>query len=387
MTSRSHLRTAQRIVVKLGTHVVTHPKAGLAIGRLSNIIESVATLQHQGKHMILVSSGAVGMGQRLLSLPDRPRSLGMVQACAAVGQGQLIAFYSQIFKQLDIQTAQVLLTQNDFRERDRLLCLRTTLMRLIELGVVPIINENDSVSVRELIEYDAGSSGSLKREFGDNDGLSARVATVLDADLLVLLTDVDGVFTANPSHESSAERIDEIVDIDENIKALAQGSSIGGTGGMLSKLEAASLATSNATSVLITSGHIPQVLERALQAESLGTLFPAKNRRATHHRSILFAGAASGALIANQGALTALCQQKASLLPAGLLAVEGDFAQGDIVEVRDAKGHVFARGLVNYDARACNKLIGKQSSEIARLIGWKGYNALISRDNLVLLSE
>jgi glutamate 5-kinase len=290
----------------------------------------------------------------------------------------------------------VLLTQEDLGDRDRALCLRTTLMRLLELRAVPVLNENDSVSVKELVEYrryrhkDGAEAPTSEAPpapvFGDNDGLSARVAVALDADLLVLLTNVGGVYSANPLVNPSAERISALLDVDAQTLALAKGESKGGSGGMASKLCAAKLAVAEGTSVLIASGAEPQVLERALAGEDLGTLIhgPLQKRRRGRWRRIAIAQKRSGALIVNEGALQALIQKKASLLPIGVVAVEGAFKKGDLVEIRDGSGRVHGRGLVNYDASACRKLLGRQSEEIEQILGWRGYDALVTRDNLVM---
>ena len=385
MSPRQDIAAARRIVIKLGTHVITHPGAGLALGRLCSLVEGVADVHRQGREILLVSSGAVGMGQRALGLTRRPDSLGLRQACAAVGQSQLMALYSQNFGQLGIKVAQVLLTQEDLGDRDRALCVRTTLTRLLELGVVPILNENDSVSVRELLEYRRGQGkDSPALEFGDNDGLSARVAVALDADLLVLLTDVDGLYTANPRTDPDARRIAELGDIDETALARATGTSTGGTGGMASKLEAARLASQAGIAVLITSGHNPGALERALAGDDMGTLVVPSNRRSAHRRQIAAGTPSRGALFVNDGAIAALAERKASLLPVGLVRVDGEFSRGDVVEIRDGSGRVHGRGLINYDAGDCRQLIGRQSSEIATTLGWRGYDTLITRDNLVL---
>lgn len=283
------------------------------------------------------------------------------------------------------KVAQVLLTQEDLGDRDRALCVRTTLTRLLELGVVPILNENDSVSVRELVEYRRGQGkDSPALEFGDNDGLSARVAVALDADLLVLLTDVDGLYTANPRSDPEARRIPELTDIDEATLGRTAGTSTGGTGGMTSKLEAARLASKAGITVLITSGHHPGALERALAGEDMGTLVVPSNRRSAHRRQIAAGAASRGALVVNDGAIAALAERKASLLPVGLVRVDGEFSRGDVVELRDGSGRVHGRGLVNYDAGDCRQLIGRHSAEIASILGWRGYDALITRDNLVL---
>lgn len=382
---RQDIAAARRIVVKLGTHVVTHPGAGLALGRLSSLVEGVADLHRHGREVVLVSSGAVGMGQRVLGLGARPDSLGLRQACAAVGQGQLIALYTQLFGQLGVKAAQVLLTQEDLGDRDRALCVRTTLMRLLELGVVPVLNENDSVSVRELIEYRrTQGEGAPGLEFGDNDGLSARVAAAIDADLLVILTDVDGLYTANPARDPTARRISELRDIDDEALARTAGVSTGGTGGMTSKLEAARLASRAGVAVLITSGHLPGALVAALSGEDRGTLIPPAQRRSAHRRQIASGAAARGALVVNDGAIAALHERKASLLPIGLVRVEGEFSRGDVVEIRDGSGRVHGRGLVNYDAADCRRLVGRHSSEIASALGFRGYENVVTRDHLVL---
>lgn len=381
---REDLAAARRIVVKLGTAVVTHDGLELALGRLHGVVEEVGRLRRDGREPLLVSSGAVGMGTRALGLSRRPTSLGLRQACAAVGQGHLMALYTQAFAQLGLVAAQVLLTQEDLADRDRALCLRTTLLRLLELRAVPVLNENDSVSVRELVEHRRSQEDDAPEPvFGDNDGLSARLAVALDADLLVLLTNVDGLFTANPAHDPEATRIPERVGVDAQLDALASGRSSGGTGGMASKLEAARLATEAGCPVLILDGTRPHALTDALAGEDLGTvLWPASPRRARRNRIAI--DRKQGALVVNEGAIAALSERKASLLPVGVVRVEGDFLSGEVVEVRDESGRVHGRGLVNYDADACRALAGRHSSEIDRILGWRGYDALVTRDNLVL---
>lgn len=387
-TARLQLAEAHRIVVKLGTHVVTHDGVELALGRLMGLVESLARLRQAGRQVVLVSSGAVGMGMRVLGLTERPRSLGMRQACAAVGQSHLMGVYTQAFGQLGVTVAQVLLTQEDLGDRERALCVRTTLMRLLELGAVPILNENDSVSVRELIEYQrVQGQESGPPAFGDNDGLSARVAVSLDADLLLLLTDVDGVYTAHPSLDPTATRIPELAGVDDEMLLRTAGSPHsggGGTGGMSSKLEAARLASAEGTAVLVASGSQPRIVERALAGEDVGTLIAASDRRPARQRYIAISGPRRGALVVNDGALLALVQRKASLLPVGVVTVEGDFEKGDVVEIRDGSGRVHGRGLANYDAEACRRLAGRHSDEIDALLGFRSYDAVVTRDNLVM---
>ena len=387
--ARKHLADAHRIVVKVGTHVVTHDGVELALGRIMEIVEGLARLRQAGREIVLVSSGAVGMGRRVLGLQERPRSLGLRQACAAVGQGHLIGLYTQAFAQFGVIAAQVLLTQEDLTDRDRALCLRTTLMRLLEVGVIPVLNENDSVSVAELVEHrrsqaGAAAAGAAPAGFGDNDGLSARVAVSLDADLLVLLTNVGGLYTANPRVDASAQRISELADVDDAARARADGGSAGGTGGMASKLEAAQLAAAEGTAVLIAGGAEARVIERALAGEDIGTLIAVVARRPARIRHIAVGARHRGALVVNDGALRALMAEKASLLPIGVVGVEGAFDKGDVVEIRDGSGRVHGRGLVNYPADACRKLAGRHSEDIDAVLGWRGYDAVITRDNLVM---
>lgn len=381
---RTDLGAARRLVVKLGTAVVTRDGFELALGRLYGIVEELGRLHRDGASIMLVTSGAVGMGTRVLGLAARPSSLGLRQACAAVGQSHLMALYSQALAQLGVVAAQVLLTQEDLADRDRALCLRTTLLRLLELRTLPVLNENDSVSVRELVEHLGTPGDDSQTAFGDNDGLSARVAVALDADLLVLMTNVDGLYTANPAHDASATRIPACVGVDPELDALARGRSSGGTGGMASKLEAARLATEAGCPVLILDGTRPGALTQALRGDDVGTvLWPITPRRA-RRQDIAIGRAHQGALVVNAGALGALTQRKASLLPIGVLRVEGEFLRGDVVEIRDGSGRVHGRGVVNYDADACRALAGHHSTEIDRILGFRGYDALVTRDNLVL---
>lgn len=383
--ARERLASAQRIVVKLGTHVVTHDGRDFALGRVFALVEALARLRRAGKDVVIVSSGAVGLGRRALRLEQAKLSLGLRQACAAAGQGRLISLYTQAFGQLAVEVAQVLLTTNDLADPDRALCLRTTLLRLLELEAVPILNENDSVSTREIVELRAAEAGEHPGPpvFGDNDGLSARVAVAIDADLLLLCTDVDGLYTANPRTDASARRIPVLDGIDEAVLARAVGGSAAGTGGMRSKLEAARFASEGGVDVLIVDGHADRLIERALAGEDIGTFVPSPERRRGRRRRIAFARS-EGALILNDGAIAALRSRKASLLPIGVVGVEGSFGVGSVIELRDQTGLVRGRGLVNYDSEACRKLAGRHSNEIDTILGWRGYDALVTRDNLIV---
>ena len=384
-SSRAALAETHRLVVKLGTHVVIRDDGDVASERVMSLVDALARQRRAGRDVVLVSSGAVGMGMRLLGLRQRPRSLGLRQACAAVGQGHLMGLYTKAFAGFGVVAAQVLLTHEDLADRDRALCLRTTLMRLLELGTIPVLNENDSVSVRELVEHRRREGEQASQPvFGDNDGLSAHVAVALDADLLVMLSNVDGLFTANPALDPNAQRVAELASVDEQALVRATGASSGGTGGMGSKLEAARLATAEGTAVVIANGGMPDVLDRILAGDDVGTLIAPGEWHGARWRHIAVSGRKQGALVVNQGALQALLLGKASLLPVGVVAVEGSFDKGELVEIRDGSGRVHGRGLVNYDADACRKLAGRHSDEIDTVLGYRGYDALITRDNLVM---
>ena len=384
-SGRAALVQTHRLVIKLGTHVVIRESGDVASERVMNLVESLARQRQAGRDVVLVSSGAVGMGMRLLGLRQRPRSLGLRQACAAVGQGHLMGFYTKAFAGFGVVAAQVLLTHEDLADRDRALCLRTTLMRLLELGTITVLIENVSVSVRELVEHRRREGEqACQPVFGDNDGLSAHVAVALDADLLVMLSNVDGLYTANPALDANAQRVAELSSVDEQALACATGDSRGGTGGMGSKLEAARLATVEGTAVVIANGGTPDVLAKILAGDDVGTLIPPVEWRPARWRHIAVSGRKQGALVVNDGALRALLERKASLLPIGVVAVEGGFDKGELVEIRDGSGRVHGRGLVNYDADACRKLVGRHSDEIDTILGYRGYDALITRDNLVM---
>ncbi len=381
--ARLALRQTRRAVVKLGTQVVTHGGTDLALGRLHGLVEDLARLHLGGVQILLVSSGSVALGLRALGHRAYPTSLGLRQACAAVGQGKLMELYTRAFEQLGVTTAQVLLTQGDLADRERALCLRTTLMRLLQLGVLPILNENDSVSVREIMDRVPEPDGE-QRGFGDNDGLSARVAVAADADALLLLSNVDGLYARDPSVDPQAARVPELSADEAAARGqVVTGVSAAGTGGMASKLEAAALAARAGLPVVIADGCVPRVASRVLAGDDLGTLVTPAVRRSARRRRIAAGRAHRGALVVNDGAIEAVRARKASLLPVGVIRVEGRFERGDVVEIHDGHGRVHGRGLVNYDADACRALAGRRSDEIAQVLGIRGYDAVVTRDNLV----
>ena len=293
-----------------------------------------------------------------------------------------MSFYENGFGIHDITIAQILLTEDDFSMRHRYLSLRTTLNKLLEMGVVPIINQNDTVSTIELADRLAG----MKVSFSDNDKLSALVASELDADLLILLSDIDGLYTANPKENPDAKLIKEVKSVTDEILELGTEASEGGRGGMKTKLEAAKLVTRFGGKVLIANGKIPYVITRIFSGEDLGTMFiPTNENLSGKKRWIGYATNVRGKLTVNEGARKAIIEGNTSLLPIGIIKVENDFHQGEVVSICDETGTEFARGMVNYNSEECKKLIGAHSDLIVNILGYKNYDAIITRDNITKL--
>lgn len=343
MPARPPIAEARRVVVKLGTRVLTHDTGELALARLFEVIETVASAWSRGTEVILVTSGAVGFGVQALGLSEAPRELPLRQACAAVGQSRLMGLYEAGFGRLGRVVGQVLLSQSDFDDRARYLNLRSTLQALIAHGVVPVLNENDAVSVEELALFGEGPA-----VFGDNDRLSALVAAKLGAELLVLLTDVDGVYDRDPRLHAEAARLDRLALATDAARGLEAGASVSGAGrgGMKSKVEAARIAAKAGCQVVIASGRRPGELARVLAGEDAGTWIPALDGLSARRRWIAHAAAVRGVLHLDAGAVAALHERGASLLAVGVTRVEGDFAGGDVVELRGPQGDRLGRGIV-----------------------------------------
>lgn len=376
--------SARRIVLKLGTAVVTRDDGGIALSRFYGFVEAIARLRAEGREMIVVSSGAIGLGSARLGVPRSGQPLPVKQACAAVGQGRLMALYADAFDRMGIPAAQVLLTEEDFSNRRRYLNLRGTIATLVEHGAVPIINENDTVSTAELEALDPTSTRRVN--FGDNDKLSALVASKMEADLLVILTDVEGLCTGDPSGSHGAELIPLVPEITPEIAALAGGARVG-RGGMRTKLDAARIATRSGCATIIASGRQPNVVERVLRAEPLGTLFLPQPGLSGKRRWIAFATTVDAALVVNAGARAALVDRKASLLPAGIVAVRGSFKRGDVVSILDEAGAEIARGIANYSSEETASISGLPSARIGELIANPSYDAVITRDNIAFLED
>jgi len=379
---RLQLKEAKRLVVKLGTNVLSRESGELALARIHALIEEVVDLIRAGRQVIIVSSGAISLGKERLRFPERPHLLADKQACAAVGQIQLMSVYQAALERYGLATAQILLTEDDFSARARYLNLRNTLQRLLQLGVVPIVNENDSVSTIEIVEPAVEQPGPLP-VFGDNDTLSALVAAKLDFDVLILLTDTDGLYTSHPEDESSI-RIPLVEEITPEIESLAGGASARGRGGIRTKIQAAKIATRSGLLAVIACGAEPGILGRILRGEEAGTVFLPRPGLSGKKRWIAFATTIRGRVRVNSGAHHALIHRGASLLFAGITGLEEDFRRGDVVSITDEGGREFARGIANYSRADAEPLLGKRSLEIRDQLA-SGHDELITRDNIVIL--
>ena len=366
------LQSAKRIVVKIGSALLIDPASGqLRRDWLKMLCADAAALKRDGKDVILVSSGAIALGRRALGLKPGTLKLEENQASAAAGQVQLAHAYADILAGEGIAAAQILLTLGDTEERARYLNARATLKTLLSLGSIPVINENDTVATAEI-------------RFGDNDRLAARVASMMEADCLVLLSDVDGLYTADPTNNPGAQHIADVPAITREIEAMA-GTSVSGVGrgGMVSKLIAAKIATGAGCDVLIAKGAVEHPL-RALSQGTKSTRFHASSTPAqARKRWIAGVLKPQGVLIVDAGAAKALSEGK-SLLPAGIRQIDGRFERGDAVAVRDQQGNEIARGLCAYNASDAERIAGKKSQEIEAILGYRGRDEMIHRDDLAL---
>ena len=376
------IKKAKRIVFKLGTNALSTDNGDLALSRLYSFMEDIAALRAQGKEVMIVTSGAVGVGKRRLGLTSAPDVVSLKQACAAVGQISLMKLYEDGFKQLGVVAAQVLLTEDDFSHRSRYLSLRDTLNRLLELGCIPVINQNDTVSTNELRGY---KEKGVNVCFSDNDKLSALVASGMDADLLCVMSDVDGLYNGDPRKDKNAKLIDVVKGVTPEIEALGFCASSRGRGGMKTKLEAAKVVTRSGAAMIIAYGKKPGAVSAVFGPDFKGTLFLPVEDLPGKKLWLAYATNVAGGLTVNDGAKKAMCEKGSSLLPAGITAVAGEFEAGDSISILDEAGQEFARGLVNYSSKECRKIAGRRSEEIAKKIGYKNYDEAVHRDNIVLL--
>lgn len=372
MTKRSALTRGRRWVVKIGSSLLTDDGRGLDSAAIAGWVTQMAQLREQGIEVVLVSSGAVAAGVSRLGWPGRPTAVHQLQAAAAVGQMVLVQTYESAFQQYGLLTAQVLLDHDDLSSRQRYLNARSTLRTLLDLGVVPVVNENDTVVTDEI-------------RFGDNDTLAALVANLIEADTLVILTDQAGMFDSDPRSNPDAQLLTELSADDPRLEAMAGDGGALGRGGMITKVRAARVAARSGADTLILGGREPQALVRAQAGEPLGTLLSASQEpQAARKRWIAGQLQTRGTLVLDDGAVRVLRQQGKSLLPVGVKAVRGQFTRGDMVVCTAPNGREVARGLVNYSADEARKIIGHPSTEILTLLGYKDDDELIHRDNLVL---
>lgn len=380
--NRNEFINAKRIVIKLGTNVLRNDEGYVSLPRVYSFIEDIANLVKSGKEVIIVTSGAVGLGKKRLGLEDT-KGTALKQACAAIGQGKLMSIYENGFDTYGLTAAQILLTEDDFSVRQKYLSLRTTFNKLLELGVIPVINQNDTVSTLDVaLRY---VKEDMQVCFSDNDKLSALVASELDADLLIILSDINGLYDDNPKNNPDAKLIKSVPEVNDEIMALASGVSDGGRGGMETKLKAARLVTRFGGKVLIANGKEPFIIKRIFKGEDLGTMFlPQKENLSDKKRWIGYATNIIGKIIVNDGAKKALLAEK-SLLPIGVIGVKNTFNKGDVISILDETKKEFARGIVNYDSDSCKKLLGSHSDNIVEILGFKNYDAIITRDNITIL--
>lgn len=364
----------QRIVVKLGTSTLTEGTLQLKRARMLSLAQQVALLHYAGHEVILISSGAQAAGREVLRFPQLDKSMPVKQMLSAVGQSRLMQIYADLFAIFEMTVAQMLLTRDDLTHRTRYLNVRDTLLMLLEQRIIPIINENDTIATAEI-------------RVGDNDNLSALVASALEADLLVILTDQDGLYTADPRTNTDAQLIETITQLDERVFALAGGAGTKvGTGGMITKLQAAQVATRSGVACVIARGSLPDVLVHLIAGQSIGTRFLPTTTPLESRKRWLLTDRPQGKLMVDDGAARVLhTKEGASLLPVGITSVQGVFKRGATVSIYTREGRELAHGLSNYDSDALLLIMGKQSALIAETLGYSYGDEAVHRNNLVLL--
>jgi glutamate 5-kinase len=373
---KSIIDRKNRVVVKIGTNLLADREQGINLTRIDAIARSVAAVRRMGKHVAVVSSGAIGAGVSALRLGEKPRTIPEKQATAAIGQPLLMEAYENSFRKQDCVIGQLLLTKDDFTNRVRYLNAKNTFSALFEKGVIPVINENDTVAVEEI-------------KLGDNDNLSAFVANLIEADLLIILSDIDGLYTDDPVKNPGAELIPIVERITPQIERLAKKSrSELSTGGMITKIQAAKRCVSSGIAMVIVNGSDPDMLERIFLGNFKGTLFlPAEKKINIRKKWIGFVSHANGHIVVDEGAKNALLKKQKSLLPSGILEVHGEFKAHDTVSVRGADGREIAKGVTSFSSSDLGKIKGKKTAEIERILHRISSGEVIHRNNLVLTGE
>ena len=373
MNTREQIKDAKRIVVKVGTSTLLYPNGKINLYRIEHLARELSDLASQGREVILVTSGAIGAGMVRMGLSERPDSMQEKQALASVGQVLLMHLYDKFFTEYGQVAGQVLLTKENFANHNQYINARNTLMAMLKSGIIPVINENDAVTVAEV-------------KIGDNDTLSATVAAIVDADVLIILSDIDGVYDANPQTHPEAKLLSEIKEITSGVEAMAGGAgSAVGTGGMATKIEAAKIATAAGVTMFIASGGENGMLGRIIAGEDVGTVFPPKDAHLRARKGWLaFGKRISGILMVDEGCVKAL-KKGSSLLAAGILATEGEYTAGSTVRVLTADYQEIARGTIAYDAAAVAKIKGRKTSDFTDILDGEIHDEVIHRDNMVLM--
>jgi glutamate 5-kinase len=371
---RTQIKNAQRWVIKIGSSSLTNNGRGLDLAAIAAWAAQIADLRKRHIEVVLVSSGAVAEGMTRLGWVTRPSSVHELQAAAAIGQMGLVQAYEEAFGRFDLHAAQILVDHDDLSNRERYLNARATLKTLISLGVIPIVNENDTVVTDEI-------------RFGDNDTLAALVANLVEADVLVLLTDQDGLFTADPRYNNDAVLIDNVDARDTSLDVMVSGAGSLGRGGMVTKLRAARLAARSGTQTVIASGSLDNIIGRLAQGDVIGSLLLADQQpQAARKRWLAGQLQCRGELILDDGAVKVLKQSGRSLLPVGIASVAGNFTRGDLVSCKNTQGEEIARGLANYNYQEAQKILRQASDKIEAILGYKNEDEMIHRDNLVIVS-
>lgn len=372
------MKNIKRIVVKVGTSTLTHSTGLLNLRRIESLVRQLSDVHNNGIEVVLVTSGAIGAGIGKLGLKTRPKTIPEKQACAAVGQVSLIHMYEKLFSEYSKTCAQILLTREDISHRLRFLNARNTFFALLDMGVIPVVNENDAIVVDEIKEI---------MKVGDNDTLSAMVASLIEADLLIILSDIDGLYDSNPKTNIDAKLISVVEEITKEIEDCAGGASSSfGTGGMITKINAAKICVTSGTSMVIVNGSIPNVIQNIVYGESIGTLFVASESPLQGKKHwMAFETNTKGKIFIDNGAEKAIIINRKSLLSKGIIKVEGSFEEGDVVAIANSNGDLIANGITYYSSDDVDKIKGVHSKNIEEILGNKNYDEIIHANNLVVL--
>jgi glutamate 5-kinase len=365
------LKDVNRVVVKIGTSTLTYANGRINLSRIEKLVRQISDIHNSGVDVVVVSSGAIGAGMGMLNLKERPSTLPQKQAIAAVGQGALLYTWQKLFSEYGKTIGQVLLTNDDIANRVRFLNARNTFFALMDMGIIPIVNENDAVATDEI-------------KVGDNDTLSALVSSVIEADLLILLTDIDGLYDKDPNENEDAKLIKTVSRINKKIQNAASGAgSKFGTGGMATKISAGKIAVASGTNMIIAPGHKEKILNKIIDREDVGTLFLKKEKVNAKKHWIAYGSKQKGEVVIDEGAEKALRTHK-SLLPSGIKTYSGKFTKGSTLNIKNEKGESIGKGVTNYGSETLKQIVGVKTSEIEKILGHKDYDEIIHADNMLV---